>query len=146
MGLFNESVAPLPALETDRLFSSSIATFLNNPEMMVDITPDENKSSSCAQGPRPGLAQTCERTVYMSGSIPPELSIKDGRPEADIAMAYTSKGYVLQYGQSDINGSWRFDATNCRRLGMTSGAVNLCIRNAASNEIQASEFGYIAVP
>lgn len=113
---------------------------------MVDITPDEHRWSSCAQGPRPGHAQTCERTVYMSGFIPPELSIKDGWPEADIGMAYASKGYVLQFGQGDIDGSWRFNATNCRRLGMTSSAVNLCIRNVASNEIQASKSAiYMAV-
>lgn len=48
---------------------------------------------------------TCERTVYMPGSVPMELVMADGYPDADILTAYDMNSYVSRYGRSDLEGS-----------------------------------------
>ncbi|KAK5111739.1 hypothetical protein LTR85_011784 [Meristemomyces frigidus] len=110
---FNSSHGPLIAIQADRIFSNSITTFLSNNEITVDITPDKLKVISCHQMARTGETPTCEREVFMPGAIPIGLVTQDGYPEADIAMTFALKGYVLRYGPGDGPKSWEFDEGSC---------------------------------
>jgi hypothetical protein len=75
----------------------------------------------------------------MPGGVPMELVMADGYPDADILTAYDMNGYVLQYGRSDVDDLWHSDEeTECRTLGVETGAVRLRIKNTeANNTLQA---------
>jgi hypothetical protein len=130
----------LSAAQIDRIFGSSqVNTFLTSNELAVDLTDGQSRDLSCDQLDYSGPVATCERTVFMPGGAPMELVMADGHPEADVLISYDMNGYVLRYGRSDIDNSWYFDEeTECRTLGVETGAVRLCIKNTdKSNTLQA---------
>ncbi|KAK5677752.1 hypothetical protein LTS10_009635 [Elasticomyces elasticus] len=137
VSFFNASRAPLVAMEVDRIFSNSMTTWLSNSEHAVDITPDSSKTMSCAQLSTTGDNLTCERVVYMPGSVLVALVTDDREPEADVQTAFDVKGYILRFGKSDVNGSWSFNASNCITLGPEQGAARLCLANTTPSTNQA---------
>ncbi|EMD00639.1 hypothetical protein BAUCODRAFT_118389 [Baudoinia panamericana UAMH 10762] len=136
---FNKSRAPLVATEVDRFFGNSILTFLNNPEIAVDITPDDLKGMSCAnQISVRGKTPSCQRSVFMPGSIPTVLVTEEGYEDAEIAFAYNVKGYNLTFGPGDDGHNWTFDERqDCQTIGLAFGAVRFCLNNAESNVLRA---------
>jgi hypothetical protein len=139
VGLFNASISPIIAVQVDRFFPVSINSFLNNPQMCLDITPDELKSLSCADGPQPGQNLTCERTVFMPGSVPAEVAILNDLPEADLFIAYAMRGYVLKYEQSTASAASWLGRAECRPYGKEYGAVSLCMQNTNSGHLLTSK-------
>ncbi|KAK5723927.1 hypothetical protein LTR17_013769 [Elasticomyces elasticus] len=137
VSFFNASRAPLVAVEIDRVFSNSMTTWLSNSEHAVDITPDDDRIMSCAQLAFNGTAPTCERVIYMPGSVPVALVTDERKPEADLQIAFDIKGCVLRFGKSDVDRSWSFNATDCITLGLAQGAARLCLVNNEPNVIQA---------
>ncbi|KAK3114926.1 hypothetical protein LTR53_006254 [Teratosphaeriaceae sp. CCFEE 6253] len=138
MSFFNSSRAPIVALEIDRIFSTGIVTFLSDSEHSVDITPNDQRSMSCAQLSVDGQTPTCERTVFLPGAVPVGLVLDGSTPEADVQTVFDIKGYVLRYGAGDVNGSWTFDPNaECQTLGMAQGAARLCLANPSPNVIRA---------
>jgi hypothetical protein len=143
LGEFNGSLAFWPAAQIDRIFGSSqVNTFLTNNELAVELTDGQSRGLSCDQLDYSMPVATCERTVFMPGSAPMELVMADGYPDADVLTAYDMNGYVLRYGQSDVDDSWYFDEeTECRTLGVEAGAVRLCIKNTEENNtLQARKY------
>ncbi|KAK4897341.1 hypothetical protein LTR27_004861 [Elasticomyces elasticus] len=137
MSFLNATRAPLVAMEIDRVFSSSMTYFLRNTEHAIDITPNDNMSIPCSLLAIDNTAPSCERIVYMPGSIPLALMTSTQNPEADIRMVFDIKGYVLRFGPSDIEGVWEFDTTECMTLVLSVGAVRLCLFNTAPNNLRA---------
>jgi hypothetical protein len=140
LGEFNGSLAFLSAAQIDRIFGSSqVNTFLTSNELAMELTDGQSRDLSCDQLDYSTSAATCERTVFMPGGAPMELVMADGYPDADVLTAYDMNGYVLRYGQSDVDDLWQFDEeTECRTLGVETGAVRLCIKNTeANNTLQA---------
>ncbi|KAK3070580.1 hypothetical protein LTR53_010212 [Teratosphaeriaceae sp. CCFEE 6253] len=138
MSFFNASRAPIVALEIDRIFSTGIVTFLSDSEHSVDITPNDQRSMSCAQLSVNGQTPTCERTVFLPGAVPVGLVLDGSTPEADVQTVFDIKGYVLRYGAGDANGDWAFDPdTQCQTLGLAQGAARLCLANPSPNVIRA---------
>jgi hypothetical protein len=143
LGEFNGSLAFWSAAQIDRIFGSSqVNTFLTSNELAVDLTDGQSRDLSCDQLDYSMPVTTCERTVFMPGGAPMELVMADGYPDADVLTAYDMNGYVLRYGQSDVDDSWYFDEeTECRTLGVETGAVRLCIKNTEENNtLQARKY------
>lgn len=140
VGGFNKSLAFLPAVQIDRIFGSSqVNTFLSSNELAIDITSSQMRNNSCDQVNYAGSSiSTCERTVFMPGTAPLDLIVKDGMPEGDIMTAYNMQGFVLRFGQGDVGDQWDFDQDeDCQTLGIKNAAVRLCIRNTEVNTLQA---------
>ncbi|KAK4954429.1 hypothetical protein LTR10_007860 [Elasticomyces elasticus] len=137
VSFFNASRAPLVAVEIDRVFSNSMTTWLSNSEHAIDITPDGARKMSCEKLPFDSTTPTCERVIYMPGSVPVALVTDEREPEADLQIAFDIKGYVLRFGKSDVDGSWSFNASDCIILGLAQGAARLCLVNNEPNVIQA---------
>lgn len=134
MSSFNGSLAPFLAIQVDRVFHSTMTAFLKSGEIAVDITSPDLKAMSCAQGPTLGRTPTCQRTVFMPGTVPGEFMLQNELPDADISMAYGLQGYVLDFGKGDENKTWQFEERECEVIGLAFGAVSLCIHNTDSNE------------
>jgi hypothetical protein len=140
MSLFDGSLAPLAALEVDRMFGHTMTAFLKSGEIAVDITDPELRPMSCAQGPSLGRTPTCQRKVFMPGPVPGEFVLRNGVPDADISMAYDLQGCILDFGKGDEKATWQFSESECEVIGMSFGAVRLCIHNTEVNAIQARKF------
>lgn len=137
---FNTTGSYLAALQADRIFSNSMTNFLSSNEIAIDVTPDKLRSMSCQELATDGRERTCERTVFMPGSIPIGVVTRGGHPDADIAVTFAVKGYVLLYEPGDTSTTWEFDEAECRTWGMDWGAARFCLSNSHSNTLKARKY------
>jgi len=138
MGPFNKTLAPFFAVEADRYFSISMTDYLTDGQMAFDITEERLKLMSCAKGPKYNENRTCERRIFVPGFMPTELLLNGSIPRADIGMALGMQGYVMNFGLGDVQNQWQFDdEKDCRSYGSEVGAARLCLKNIATNHIQA---------
>ena len=140
------TVAPLAPL-TDIYFGASFTTFLLDPNRAIDITPAAKRQKSCSLGIDVGSRQTCEQVVFLAGGlelVSSNVATVDDHPEAQAWVAEGHQGYMLTFTEG--NKLWEFqNGTECRvyhteLLGLTAGAFRICVKNAASNVIQARKF------
>lgn len=144
LGPLNATIATALSPLTDVLFGAGFTMFLMDSNHAIDITPVASRRRSCSQGIDVRGGQTCERVVFLVAGldqVAPQAAMATGFPEADTWVIEDTQGYVLNFTEGNRN--WGFDnATECRvyhtaALATTIGAIRLCVKNTAPNNLQA---------
>ncbi|PGH18383.1 hypothetical protein AJ79_00450 [Helicocarpus griseus UAMH5409] len=135
MGVFNASLAQIWQPMTDLLYSSRFEGFLFDSTASYDLTSPAARSTCDVEDPD---IRRCVLRYYITAGIenfaPEFLSVNHNH--ADAFLAENQNGYVLEYqdGSDDWQYNWQ---TECSLYGVGLGAWALCLKNAASNIIQA---------
>ncbi|KAH8880898.1 hypothetical protein GQ53DRAFT_832908 [Thozetella sp. PMI_491] len=144
MNGINGSVAGEFTGLTDLMFSWQHASFLSNPVQGVDLTPPDVQIRSCNLGLGSNDDSGCQRSYFFPGStifLSPELVGNAIYPEAPVLLATDHTGYILEFDAGNV--SLEFDPLldcriySSRMYTFAIGAIRLCMKSTATNEVQA---------
>jgi hypothetical protein len=138
IGTFNASLAPLLQPTTDLLFSTRFKSFLSDSNLAIDITENGNRKDCGCRIQN----KMCRMEYYVPGGIenaaPAILAnhsfINTGAIQPVLTM--NQQGYDFEFEDSNL--PWQYNpVTDCTTHGFALGAFQLCLKNRASNKIQA---------
>ncbi|KAF2463340.1 uncharacterized protein BDR25DRAFT_384650 [Lindgomyces ingoldianus] len=140
MSLFSASLAKNVSSIADQVAQADLAMFLSEPYRTVDITPPPQRLIPCNHIPGEVNEQNCRRVYYLPGGL--ELAATQEVKnviETEIVLVQNQQGYILDFTEGPgPNEEWNFDAkSECEVYGFPFGAIHLCLKNGASNTLQA---------
>lgn len=140
MSPFDPSLAKNVSIITDQLINAVM--FLSDPTRSVDITPNSLAAIPCGNGPGKREKTSCKRAYYLPAGVEHVAAQLDDNPmsqQSDVFLAVGQRGYVLDYEEGSPD--WQFNQrSECLDYGFPFAAFRLCIKNTASNAVQARQY------